>query len=471
MTVVIDIGFPFGYVHATPWSTHVNEGSVEWPLSPWRLLRALVSTWQTRCPNLPDDVVVSVVGALAERPPAIRAAARTEASIRTYLPSEEHRSGISGDTDLAVDAFAAVAPGTGLSYRWSAELDERGREILTQIVDALPYLGRAESVCLATARFEEPGGDWVEPRDDSRGLGARTLVPATPFDLDMLCVSIRSMRKGGRLHPPGAAWVRYPLPRPLVGTVPSRPTSRAGRVPAVRLALSGAAPVSVRQTVVLAEAIRTAAMSQYGRLYEGGVSQMLAGKDTDGTPLAGHRHAHWLPLDLDGDRLLDAVLVWAPEGLDEKEVASLGAIRRLYFHGGDGLGAAASLGVGFEVSGAPSDLVVGSALGASARWRSVTPFLPQRHRHRKRQSLEDFLADCVGRELVARGIETPFSLELERQTSWGSFRRHRRTERLRDARPGYGLILHFEEPVMGPGFGPLCLGSLSHFGMGRFVNS
>ena len=29
--------------HATPWDAHVNEGRVEWPPSPWRLLRALVA--------------------------------------------------------------------------------------------------------------------------------------------------------------------------------------------------------------------------------------------------------------------------------------------------------------------------------------------------------------------------------------------------------------------------------------------
>jgi CRISPR-associated protein Csb2 len=34
--------FPGGRYHATPWGHHVNEGQVEWPPSPWRLLRALM---------------------------------------------------------------------------------------------------------------------------------------------------------------------------------------------------------------------------------------------------------------------------------------------------------------------------------------------------------------------------------------------------------------------------------------------
>ncbi len=36
--------FPAGRYHATPWGHHVNEGLIEWPPSPWRLLRALLAT-------------------------------------------------------------------------------------------------------------------------------------------------------------------------------------------------------------------------------------------------------------------------------------------------------------------------------------------------------------------------------------------------------------------------------------------
>src|ERR1017187_8002904 len=35
--------FSTGSYHATPWGHHVNEGLVEWPPSPWRLLRALIA--------------------------------------------------------------------------------------------------------------------------------------------------------------------------------------------------------------------------------------------------------------------------------------------------------------------------------------------------------------------------------------------------------------------------------------------
>ena len=32
------VRFPAGRYHATPWGNHVNEGQIEWPPSPWRVL-------------------------------------------------------------------------------------------------------------------------------------------------------------------------------------------------------------------------------------------------------------------------------------------------------------------------------------------------------------------------------------------------------------------------------------------------
>lgn len=472
MTVIVDVAFPFGFVHVTPWGTHVNEGAIEWPPSPWRLLRALVATWHTRCPDLSGEEVQPVLDALAP-PPAVRVAPRTEASIRTYLPAEGHRSGLSRpDVDLAVDAFAAVPHGTGASYRWDVELDGPAQTVLSRLVEALPYLGRAESVCEASARFEDSDGGWVLPMPDTDGIGTRVLVPDVPLDLDALCVSIRAMRKQGRLRPPGAHWIRYPVPAPVTGG------RRIGRLPgqavtAVRLALGGigaaarrAVPIPVRQTVVVAESVRAAAMSQFGRLAGGGASATFAGKSADGTPLRGNRHAHWLPLDLDGDRLIDTVVVWAPGGLDDIEVAALAAIERLWFHEGDGL-SIQGVALAVEAVGDLDDLQLRDVARPSRRWVSATPFLPQRHR--KRETLEDFLMDCVRRELSARGVDTPFTLSRETRTSWGSFRRYRRAERLARARSGFGLQVVFDEPVTGPEGGPLCIGALAHYGMGRFV--
>ena len=65
---VLELSFPAGRYHATPWGRHVNEGAVEWPPSPWRIVRALIATWYLKAREIPEDTVCSLVGALSALP-------------------------------------------------------------------------------------------------------------------------------------------------------------------------------------------------------------------------------------------------------------------------------------------------------------------------------------------------------------------------------------------------------------------
>ena len=91
-------------------------------------------------------------------------------------------------------------------------------------------------------------------------------------------------------------------------------------------------------------------------------------------------------------------------------------------------------------------------------------------RHRKRESLADFLAADVRTELGYRGLPpavvTPADTEPRLPDRWAlGFRRYRMAENMSRSRPGLGLRLEFAEPVDGP----LLLGQLSHFGYGIFI--
>src|SRR5260370_25183614 len=77
--------FPLGRYHATPWDRHVNEGAVELPPSPWRLLRTLYAVWQTRCPELPELLVHGLLSALAA-PPTFYVPPHTLSHTRHYYP-------------------------------------------------------------------------------------------------------------------------------------------------------------------------------------------------------------------------------------------------------------------------------------------------------------------------------------------------------------------------------------------------
>src|ERR1051326_6206686 len=68
---IVELRFPTGRLHATPWGRHVNEGAVEWPPSPWRIVRALIATWYMkarRADEITESTVRALVDALSQKP-------------------------------------------------------------------------------------------------------------------------------------------------------------------------------------------------------------------------------------------------------------------------------------------------------------------------------------------------------------------------------------------------------------------
>jgi CRISPR-associated protein Csb2 len=69
--VAIEFRFLAGRYHATPWDSQVNEGLVEWPPSPWRILRTLISTWYFKArEEVLEEDFERIIGKLSEQLPA-----------------------------------------------------------------------------------------------------------------------------------------------------------------------------------------------------------------------------------------------------------------------------------------------------------------------------------------------------------------------------------------------------------------
>lgn len=101
MPTTVALAFPWGRYHANPWGRHVNEAVVEWPPSPWRMLRALYSVWRCRVPELDAESVEGLLSSLAALPSFVLPPS-IDTHTRHYLPD------IRGGTDKAVDAFTVV---------------------------------------------------------------------------------------------------------------------------------------------------------------------------------------------------------------------------------------------------------------------------------------------------------------------------------------------------------------------------
>lgn len=471
----LSIRFPLGRYHATPWGRNTNEGEVEWPPSPWRLLRALYATWKWRVPHLDEEVVLRLLAKLAEEPPTYVLAPWSRGHTRHYMPDLDHSLGSAKHKDKVIDGFVVVPPGEGIVVRWrSVDLAPDETSVLARLAPLLGYLGRAESVCDAAVVNDVPlasGEAVVAPLPVDSGADAIDLLsPSSPLELASLTATTTTVRQRmRRIDPPGAVRLRYAAPVATIA-VHARPVLPSSNVEAVRWTIDTAARPSVHATVVMCEFLRRAAMGRYGALNHERVSPQLAGKDERGHKLAGHGHAHYLavPERFDGGgRLLSTFVVWAPAGLGPSEMAALGELRTLRgTHGPEEL---RPCRLGLEGWGpvrevAPELVGIqrGPVLSGAHVWESLTPFVPAR---RSQAPWDEHVEAQVRQELVWRGLPEPSKVELLRG-GWARFRthRHRGAESRRDAPRAAGVRIRFGAPISGP----ISLGALSHFGLGLF---
>jgi CRISPR-associated protein Csb2 len=199
----------------------------------------------------------------------------------------------------------------------------------------------------------------------------------------------------------------------------------------------------------------------------------LTGRDDQNRPLTGHRHAHVLPLDLDGDGHLDHVLVWAPMGLGAVAQRAVRSLKETWTKGGEGALRVALAGEGAldRLHDLPPHLAAGvEALlgppGGARVWTSATPFVPPRF---VKPRGANTLAGQVAAELASRGLSDAAVEVLPWDDRTRDLRHSVRVRRDRGKPPpvdaGFALRLVFGEPVAGP----LALGYAAHFGLGLFL--
>ncbi|MDT5024778.1 MAG: CRISPR-associated protein Csb2, partial [Micromonosporaceae bacterium] len=255
MTVTLVARFPLGRYHATPWDRSVNEGAVEWPPSPWRLLRAFVATWYTRWPDLPAPVLDGLLEALGDSP-MYWASPGHSAHTRHYLPEADHKKGETGATALTLDPYLSLPPtGDHLLIQWDAELTAEQRGTLAKLVEQVPYLGRAESACDIRLLDSDPEPDetWWRPGVEGAET-ARMLTPVRPIRRPIVELTTLEVRKARRTMPQGTKWVSYGRTADRkVSTPPPRRQSAA--VTAIRFAVVSDAPLRATHGVLLADEI------------------------------------------------------------------------------------------------------------------------------------------------------------------------------------------------------------------------
>ena len=516
----IALRFPGGQYHATPWGKHVNEGDVEWPPSPWRLLRALLATGFTKLgwTSVPDEAA-ALVGRLAEVLPSYRLPAGVVAHTRHYMPTWSKPTKV-------IDAFIRLDPNDELLIHYPVDLAPGVLELLERLVTHLPYLGRAESWVEGRLVDDvEPSAGWCRPVATGTGSlpdrgeeQVSLLAPVSaaeyaawresalardlaefetqrgkkptpkdrerleaPYPKDLvacLLVETADLQRHGWSQPPGSRRVLYTRPPQVVETRPavSVRSRRAARpVEAALLALAsdtrrGNVLPPFTRCLPQAELLHQSLISLLGE--RAPECAVLTGRDPrTGRPLAGrHDHAHYLPLDLDEDGRLDHVLIYARMGLDDLAQRAIQRLRRTWKKGDDRDLTVTCVGFG-DLANFAEQLRLRSGkrvpvLGVSRVWASVTPFVPPRFIRPRGHLLED----QVRAELASRGLPEPIGIEVMDREELVERRLLRFVRARRQGKPQppmarvYGVRLFFAKPVAGP----IVAGYGSHYGLGVF---
>lgn len=528
MPTLAEFRFLAGRLHATPWGSHVNEGVVEWPPSPWRLLRALLATWHLKATDqVSAPLMRSLLAKIVAQPPRYQLPDASAGHTRHYMPFNE---GKNEKTTKVFDTFVAIGKVTPLLVCWDVELASAERSALDSLLIRLGYLGRAESLVEAQllpadeiARFHanvvplvddpetRPDADYVRlltplseaayqtwlaefnrtlappgsaPAAGKKGKSKKASTPVAPEDLfTALHADTGELQAAGWLGtPPGCRLLYYARPARSLDAKPLplrlRKTSRSGPPVVARYAIASNVLPRITAALSVAERVHQALLS---RFKDRPPPPVLLGRDASGHPLIGHTHAHIFCEPHLKENTIAHVSVYASQGFDAEAQRALRSLGRIWGHDGH------DIELVLIDLGWPETFSDSAIFRSSKVWESLTPFVSTRYPKAYRDgrpkigpdgwqidSPEHEIRRWLGRHSSPTGetSELPSKIESlaastfnERPLHWHHFAtRRHQGGGVRANQPARGFRLTFSNPISGP----LALGYAAHFGLGLF---
>jgi CRISPR-associated protein Csb2 len=419
--LAIQLTFPWGRYYAHPWGinpTRLREA--EWPPSPWRLLRALVSAWFRAHPGrVPDAHCVTLIEALGQELPEIGIGKVSFGHTVQWQPNYG-ATGTEERTDAAYkktrheNHFVALAG--AVLFRWqNIELAPELRRTLEILLAELSYFGRAESLCHADIWDAEPrSGDigWCRPTG-GRIISASCRDVFCPVPGKFQVTDIWSRRDDPAKNDPnnapphlvdtllssdmkadGASWFSYQMPAgwPEKWVVRTARTAKPAHKPAPSLgpkvahylsfSLQCRVPLLPKFIVPLSEKFRDAANHHFCKVHgDGTTSFALFGHDRPPDIVGDHQHAFYLPMAArdDASGALSELHIWCSYGLTKAEIEILLRISRLDWGSGKYPVRPVLTAIAKEP---PAGAPFSTGKTVSRLWRSASPFVPPRYFYR-----------------------------------------------------------------------------------------
>jgi CRISPR-associated protein Csb2 len=149
---------------------------------------------------------------------------------------------------------------------------------------------------------------------------------------DALAVETSAIQDARWSQPPVGRIVRYARPevgpRPPAAARPRRAGIRCAPQTVARLILAGRPMPPITEAVRIGEVFRRALIARCSEA----IPSVLSGRDGSGQPLRepAHAHAFFLPEDHDQDGLIDHLMLYARQGLDQDVRRALEGLSRLW---------------------------------------------------------------------------------------------------------------------------------------------
>lgn len=333
MATTLRITLLSGRYGATPWDRSEFEGQVEYPPSPWRLLRAVLHgafLLSSEPGQLPAGAE-KLVEALATHQPCYHLPFGEYGQIRGFRPVygcepvpplATYDSGYShskGKRRSFIDSFLQLGAGSAIHVCWPVDLTAEQRNLLSDCLAGLSYLGRAEYAALWQLVPAMPEANCCPDAGGTLkvlGCGGEAVMAG-------LLLNPQEARQQGRPSLPGQEWLSYRY-------CPDRPALRIGgaEAPAVNRALFAfLAPYPIPATAGLAWTDRL----HRALLRKAPTSPLFSGM-AGGQPLGEEQRA-WYRWH-EQEESISALEVTSPQPFTEEELQTIQSLQRLYGTGG-----------------------------------------------------------------------------------------------------------------------------------------
>ena len=215
-------------------------------------------------------------------------------------------------------------------------------------------------------------------------------------------------------------------------------------------------PIPKEKTITVGDQMRRSVMSKLPKIIPTSISGHSGSKRA-----TNHRHAFWLPIDINQDGMIDHIIVYLPDGFNNTERHACGMVNALF---GKGYTKTRLVFLGF--SSRKKLLRKIPMFNSAYKWKSISPYFMPKHSKKRYGVMEQIKEECVKRGLSEPEI-TSCSTWMQ-QDSKNRYVRNFNFNRNGRQPPntiGHFLEIKFPDKVTGP----LNLGYGCHFGLGMFA--